>query len=497
MNFRTLLIACIAACFCFARACAGDATATSLSQVFDINGDGTVSDAEISATVSRLAPGKSEAQHQAIVEVAPTLMLDASLLERPNHNAKVVFLLDENSISVGTCLQRTDGHAAECSDPNKDGLIVRDEFRYNQYAISVVRRYSKRFPNFSETHTPPNEVGEGKLFAAEHSAAVSNLEPEETAVLPQATEVVETPDRRPSNDMMAAECNVTSKVGLTDGVQTPTATPLPPSPPRQHHEHTLQLVNTSASVSNNFWNWRISSVENTRLCDSWIVPLTNDPRSLLIWLRYFDHSSFLDRIDHHVDQLNVVEFAFKCAFVPSYPLLRMVQEEISAFSYSSPSGIRHLAVFFLFLRVLCEGFSSITLLLWFTGTYKTPRFGAIWSRSIAKHMLGTASAAVIFYYSVWNVMPSFIITTISYIFIYFIWPLGSLLLVYSLIIDGLKPATAAVIKAASPRAKASRPPAPPSSESASHADTFAGVDQQQRPKRRGSGVRAMSPVTLH
>jgi len=588
MKHRASLIACIAACFYFACAYAAEATAAhcddQVIRVFDTNGDGKVSPAELSAAVSHLAPDKKAAEQQAIAEVAVKLMQDGSLPYRPS-NVGAVFL-HETNISVGTCLQRTGGHTAECNDPNKDGLIVRTEFRANQVAIHAVRMAAAK-----RCHaTPPSS-----------NAAPSNAAPEVATLLSPAS-------TSPSSPVGSSVTGAAASPP-TIGVAPPSHTLPPPPPPSPHHQQQLQQVDTSASVSDTFWNWRGSSIENTRMCDSWIVPLMNDPRLLLLWLRFYDHgphSSFLDRIDDHVDKLGAVEFAFKWAFVPSYPLLRMVQEQTSAFGSSSSLGcsgqgnasdsefvdsitaaardikgcdevvaiIRHtpallckketptgnvfpknsngsitleecfnrtnensaacfesndgkldktehghnvdciaalkasvlkrregyigyLAVFFLFLRVLCEGWSFITLILWLTGTYKTPRFGATWSKSIVKHMLGTAIIAVVVYYAVWNVLPSCVIAAISYIFIYLIWPIGSVLLAYSLVVDGLKPATFAVIKATSPRAKAPcRSPGPLPSKSARDARGLDGMHQQQRPTRRGSGGRAMSPIPL-
>ncbi len=156
-----------------------------------------------------------------------------------------------------------------------------------------------------------------------------------------------------------------------------------------------------------------------------------------------------------------------------------------------------VALVFLFLRFLCEGWSFITLILWFSGTYQTPRFGSIWFMSIAKHMMGTTFAAVVMYYCLWHVMPSFVMSSISYVFIYFIWPIGSLVLAYSFIMDGLKPATFAAIKAASPRPPPNmcRSPAFPIPSNSLDAGSRA-ISQPLQPTRRGVGARAMSPASL-
>jgi hypothetical protein len=158
----------------------------------------------------------------------------------------------------------------------------------------------------------------------------------------------------------------------------------------------------------------------------------------------------------------------------------------------------YVALFFLFLRFLCEAWSFITLILWFRGVYRTPRFGTIWFMSIAKHMMGTTGAALVLYYLVWHLMPSFIISSISYVFIYIIWPLGSLLLAYSLVMDGLRPATVAAISASSPRPKLPCQSHSTKSLNNSHnSDTITGNEPVQPRLRPRGGARAMSPVAVH
>jgi hypothetical protein len=470
---------------------------------------------------------------------------------RPSNDAAGLFGRDDVRVPVSTCLERIRGHVALCTDLNADGFVDRSEVRQNQVALYIL-----------------NTAVSQKLSVAD--IAIVN---------------------GPSSDI--------DKVNAAASICAPSST-------------------------DTFWEWRSNCAENSRISDTWIVPLINDPRSLLIWLRFFDSSSFLDLIDdEHVEKSSLPAFAFTWVFVPSYPIFRMVQNKISAFSTSSIFGCdvnedhdhksspelnealdlasrgyntckgiadlilqnRHLLcmketptrtvfptqsigsisheecllrtkgnsaecfaphnsiahgqldesheqrldlsqleknthciyylkdsikrqqrdllgsaiVFFLFLRFLCEGWSFITLILWFRGIYRTPRFGLVWIMSIAKHMLGTAFVGVIFYYFLWHTTPFFIISSVSYIFIYFIWPLGSLVLAYTLIIDGLKPATAAVINAASPRPKAPcRSPAPPMIKNpfVDGLNDSSAKRAKFTPKRRGSGARPMSPIEL-
>lgn len=550
------LFACLAASFFLLCVCNETVPfGKKLNAILDQNGDGQVSSAEVSAGVAVWAPERKNDELKAISHVVHGLLLDHALkssFHRPNNNAAGLFSRDEVRTPVSTCLQRVKGHTALCTDLNEDGFVDRSEVRQNQVALYVIS----------------------------------------TAVL----------QKLPVADIAAADAlsAVNGKDNLTAAVCAPTST-------------------------DTIWSWRSKCVENSRMSDAWIVPLINDPRSLLIWLRFFDGSSFLDQIDDEfVEKSSLLEFAFTWAFVPSYPIFRTVQKNMPAFSVFSvfgcnvngdhnflpqldkalelaarneiackniadlirqnqdllcmketPTGIvfpaqskssislkecllrtkgntaecftpprnnavpsqngeshedrfdlsqleentqciAHLkdfiehqsrdisgsaTVFFLFLRFLCEGWSFITLILWFRGIYRTPRFGTIWITSIGNHLLGTVSVAVVLYYFLWHVLPFFIISSVSFIFIYFIWPLGSLVLAYSLIVDGLKPATAAVINASSPRPKAPcRSPAPPTEKILFNSDMNPHSSARRpnvTPKRRGSNARAMSPDGLH
>ena len=47
----------------------------------------------------------------------------------------------------------------------------------------------------------------------------------------------------------------------------------------------VQLMHRVNTKPADFWEWRAA---NRRLFDNWIVPLALTPRSLLIWMRFFD-----------------------------------------------------------------------------------------------------------------------------------------------------------------------------------------------------------------
>lgn len=51
----------------------------------------------------------------------------------------------------------------------------------------------------------------------------------------------------------------------------------------------LHRMNTKPA---DFWEWRAA---NRRLFDHWISPLCFDPRSLLIWMRFFDDNQAIGR----------------------------------------------------------------------------------------------------------------------------------------------------------------------------------------------------------
>jgi hypothetical protein len=631
-------------------------------------------------------------------------LIGIGLLQVPSRDDTGLFLDNEGSISILTCLKRSTGNSVLCTDPNADGLITRSEVRQNQNAIYVI---SKKVSDVDAVPPPSPLI-----------VPVPSTHPPESIKAPLAV-VASAPDYK-APDAAAHLHGNTTGIRQADSESDNSNTEANPPYDFAPKDNASAAVSAPSS-SDTFWQWRSKCVENARISDTWIVPLINDPRSLLLWLRFFDSSSFLDRIDdEHVEKSNLLEFAVTWVVVPSYPIFRMVQKKISAFStfsllgcdgngetnsrseikealelaardneeckgiadliiqeqdllcrketptgnifpkqsnnsisrkecltrtnansaecfiphttqYTSPvfqggevripvstcrarnyghpvqcrdgdgdghidraefernqfavtvignavghkypSSVNKLAammdkngdgqvsiaeaqvcaadlapaqtaeqqnataqaalqlvqdkdggsmqrfqldrnteciaflkdsierqrrdfsglatVFFLFLRFLCEAWSFITLILWFQGIYRTPRFGTIWIMSIAKHMLGTASVALVFYYFLWHIMPSFIISSVSYVFIYFFWPIGSLLLAYSFIMDGLKPATAAVIKAASPR-----PPAPtiPKSPSVANGKNDSSANH---PRRRASGARAMSPIAMH
>jgi hypothetical protein len=463
MNRRSALIACFFAFFLVTCTC-GDGISLDerLENQLDEDGDGKVSDAEITNF-------KAKKWH-------PRCLRTTTFFDK-------VCLGAEKRVSVANCSQRLkDALCTDllCTDLNEDGFIVIAEFRSNTKKISSILAVK----NSAVQKSSSLVADVADVAAAEANAAA---EAKADAEAKNTTEVKADADTK-----AAAEANNTAKVKADAETKNTTEVKA------DADTKAAATRNAAASSSDTFCEWRSISADNTRISDSWIVPLVNDPRSLLIWLRFFDKSSFLDRIDDDVEKSSIIEFAFTCAFVPSYPLFRMVQKQ-TAFSFSSLFGCdsfqSHVG-FFLFLRFLCEGWSFITLILWCRGTYQTPGFGTIWFMSIAKHILGTTAVAAVMYYCMWHVMPSFIMSSVSYIFIYIIWPLGSLLLVHGLIMDGLKPATFAAIKAAPPRPKAHcRSPAMPLSNRSLDAGSHAGL-QRGQPGRRGSGARAMSPTLL-
>ena len=582
MAYDKLLAACIAACFLAACACEGGATfGERLQRLLDEDGDGAVSPVELTSAVAVWAPGKTPAEHTAIGRVAVQLMQERGS-NRPNIDSTALFRPDERFIPVSTCLQRVAFHSVQCNDFNGDGLVDRSEVRQNQLAVFVLNAAVSQ--KRSAPSTPPAAAGPGISVVSDAAVVAADAVAADAVTAEASARKASAAPAAHVNEQEAADTKAAAKSASDSAARSPSAASA-----------------SAVTPPDSYWKWRSSSAENTRLSNTWIVPLMNDPRALLIWLRFFDSSSYLDGIDdEHVERTSLVEFALTWAFVPSYPVFRMVQKKMSAFSLSSPLGCdgdaghtarseidealvaaaahhpsckeiadimrqnQHLlcrrktpvgvvflkqaagpvtragclemcggnsaecfspqdslqrsqfdanakcvavlkdsvevhrrdtlasvAVFFIFLKCLCEFWSFVTLVLWFRGVYRTPRFATIWISSIAKHMLGTASAAAVMFYLMWHILPSLLISFISYLFLSFIWPLGCLLLAHSLIMHGIRPAMA-LIKAAPPRQKAPCC-SPPFFSSARDADTLSN-EQFTKPKLRGSSSRAMSPA---
>lgn len=68
-----------------------------------------------------------------------------------------------------------------------------------------------------------------------------------------------------------------------------------------------------------FWEWRAA---NRRLNDCWAGPMIQSPRSLLIWLRFFQEDGALGQYDHEIDDTSIAIFGLQWFFVPNYPLWR-------------------------------------------------------------------------------------------------------------------------------------------------------------------------------
>eukprot|EP00038_Savillea_parva_P021584 m.35499 g.35499 ORF g.35499 m.35499 type:complete len:320 (+) comp5289_c0_seq2:183-1142(+) len=67
-----------------------------------------------------------------------------------------------------------------------------------------------------------------------------------------------------------------------------------------------------------FVEWRFT---NRRLCDFWVLPLTNAPRMFLLWLRYGspDFTNALEDADDSVDKIPLIDFWVTWTLVPSLP----------------------------------------------------------------------------------------------------------------------------------------------------------------------------------
>jgi hypothetical protein len=76
----------------------------------------------------------------------------------------------------------------------------------------------------------------------------------------------------------------------------------------------------------NFYEWRYA---NRRLCDFWLLPLSNAPKMLLLWLRYTDHddpTGILEELDNVVDQTTFIDFWLTWTFVPSLPQFQLARQ---------------------------------------------------------------------------------------------------------------------------------------------------------------------------
>ena len=190
------------------------------------------------------------------------------------------------------------------------------------------------------------------------------------------------------------------------------------------------------------WTWRAA---NRRLADGWLVPLfVYAPRSLLIWLRYYDqddhvHGGALDRIDNVIDDMEcrwtanstlvfkglsyVVGLGPLWLSVPSYPLLQAAYDNPIA---GLAGALLYTTVFFrtvkevLNLVVACFTLVALTFVsrriqAGYSGVAKLAL--SIVTQAMKQELMGVADAFFA-YYVLWYLVPSVIGNTLLNFYIY-------------------------------------------------------------------------------
>ena len=172
----------------------------------------------------------------------------------------------------------------------------------------------------------------------------------------------------------------------------------------------VQLMNRVNTKPADFWEWRAA---NRRLFDDWIMPLSASPRTLLIWMRFFDSNEAIEHINDEIDETNIFVFGLQWLFVPSYPLYQVVSKASDEHSYMD-----ELAMFVYGAGILSD------IIGWMVIFGKGKGVASVVETSAQQLVLALFlfSWALFSYYIMWWIIPLFLKTIVFYIYIYLVYP---------------------------------------------------------------------------
>jgi hypothetical protein len=96
-----------------------------------------------------------------------------------------------------------------------------------------------------------------------------------------------------------------------------------------------QVVHRANAKPVDFWEWR---AVNRRLFDTWIMPLSTDSRSLLIWMRFFDSNEAISNTASHVPLSMSPSSLFNNPCIPPPQITSTTKLTTLTRSYSPWSG---------------------------------------------------------------------------------------------------------------------------------------------------------------
>lgn len=169
-----------------------------------------------------------------------------------------------------------------------------------------------------------------------------------------------------------------------------------------------------------FWEWRAA---NRRLFDSWIAPLTNEPRALLIWMRFVDSNEAIEHINDEIDEINIFIFWFYWLFAPHYPLWQVASKFSDSHTY-----VDGVASAIFGLAAIVEIISCIPL--WHQN-FKQKTIGTLMTKYITEAVTAFVAATVL-YYILWHIMPLFLTDIWIFFNVYVIAPCVVLFSFYAL-----------------------------------------------------------------
>ena len=145
------------------------------------------------------------------------------------------------------------------------------------------------------------------------------------------------------------------------------------------------------------WEWRLA---NRRLCDFWVITLWGcAPRSLLIWLRFFDHddeTGALERVDDVIDQMGPVNFWLTWLCVPSLPFARLARQ-------LDLSGYMDTMVYLIAQLWVIAGFLVVAIIAFLPAAMKGPYL----KQCVISELTGIAYT-VLTYYILYPIIPNWL-----------------------------------------------------------------------------------------
>ena len=106
-----------------------------------------------------------------------------------------------------------------------------------------------------------------------------------------------------------------------------------------------QVIHRANVKPADFWEWR---AVNRRLFDTWVVPVSVHPQSLLIWMRFFDSNEAIGNIQSRVNISMAPSFLLSNPSLPPPQSTSTTKLTRRTFSYSLWSGF--LSQVFLFSK---------------------------------------------------------------------------------------------------------------------------------------------------